>query len=373
MKRLTSFIIGLVFLTIPFPAVADISDSIEFPYESRKFDNIYRFGTEYTDSLTLASWNRIRSGKAPFVGDLTIVFSQNVNLQKYSFESELISPSGKVVALSLKSQYISKSEYSFYCWGTTCQTIMLTYGANLPVESEIGKYSLRFTARWLGVKCVGTVCESGISLSKSIDAKGALEILGEPTPTPAPAPTPTPTPAPTPTPTPASPSETNQIIPMTKVTSFNLNNGQIGCSTSEFTKDAIDQYEIIGTRWRIEILDVKNRSRILDEYNLGLSPEKNGKPVSIQTTNGLRFSSKEGNAPIIYAYAIRNQEKGATYECSVAVRTKNGDGPYSNIKFIGTTNSKDFNLQTISCTKGKLSKKVSAVNPKCPAGYKVKK
>jgi hypothetical protein len=28
---------------------------------------------------------------------------------------------------------------------------------------------------------------------------------------------------------------------------------------------------------------------------------------------------------------------------------------------------------TITCTKGKLTKKVTAVNPKCPAGYKVKK
>lgn len=360
MKRRTSLVIGLVFVMIPFPAVADISDSIEFPYESKKFDSLYRYGTEYTDSLTLASWNRVRSGKAPFVGDLTIIFSQNVNAKKYSFESELISPSGKVVALSLKSQYISKSEYSLNCWLTTCQMIMLTYGANLPEDSEIGKYSLRFTARWLGVKCAGTVCESGISLSKSIDAKGALEILGEP------APTPTPTPAPEPT------SETVSVIPLTKVTSFNLNNGQIGCNTSEFTKTAIDQYEIIGTRWRIETVDIKNNARILDEYNLELSPEKNGKPVSIQSTNGLRFSSKEGSAPIIYAYAIRNQEKGATYQCSVAIRTKNGDGPYSTIKFIGTTNSKNFNLQTITCIKGKINKKVTAATPKCPAGYKKK-
>jgi len=28
---------------------------------------------------------------------------------------------------------------------------------------------------------------------------------------------------------------------------------------------------------------------------------------------------------------------------------------------------------TITCVKGKLTKKVTAVNPKCPAGYKLKK
>jgi hypothetical protein len=28
---------------------------------------------------------------------------------------------------------------------------------------------------------------------------------------------------------------------------------------------------------------------------------------------------------------------------------------------------------TITCTKGKLTKKVTAVKPKCPAGYKLKR
>ena len=354
MKRCTLLVIGLLFAMIPLPAVADISDSVEFPYESKRFDSIYRYGTEYTDSLTLANWNRIRSGKAPFTGDLTIIFSQNVNLNKYSFETELISPSGKVVALSLESEYVSKNEFSLYCWGRTCQMTMLKYRANLPVESEIGKYSLRFTARWLGVKCMGTVCESGVSLSKSIEAKGALEILGEPTATPTPS------------------DEMNLNIPLTKMASFNLNNGQIGCNTTEFTKDTIDQYEIIGTRWQIKILDVNRGARVLDEYNWGLSLGKNGELVSSQTTNGLKFSSKEGTSPIVYAYAIRNQEKGATYECSVAIRTKNGNGPYSTVSFKGTMNSKDFNLQTITCIKGKVTKKVNAVSPKCPSGFKRK-
>jgi len=28
---------------------------------------------------------------------------------------------------------------------------------------------------------------------------------------------------------------------------------------------------------------------------------------------------------------------------------------------------------TITCTKGKITKKVTALNPKCPSGYKVKR
>jgi len=186
----------VVSLLIPTPAVAEITDSVDFPFNSRTFDSATRYGTEYKDSLTLASWNRLRSGRAPFTGDLTVVFSQNVNMKKYTFETDLISPSGRIIPLPLKSEYISKSEYSIYCYGNFCQTIMLNYRADLPIESEIGKYSLRFTARWVGVKCTGTVCESGVPLSKSIDAKGALEILGEVTPTPTPSPTPTPTPTP---------------------------------------------------------------------------------------------------------------------------------------------------------------------------------
>lgn len=178
----------LVSLLIPAPVGANISDSIEFPYKERTFDSAFQFGKEYTDRLTLASWNRLRSGKAPFQGDLTIIFSQDVNQKKYTFTTELISPSGRIIPLTLKSEYVSKSEFSLYCYGNYCQSVMFTYGADLPIESEVGKYSLRFTARWLGVKCVGTVCESGVPLSKSIEAKSALEILGETTSTPTPTP-----------------------------------------------------------------------------------------------------------------------------------------------------------------------------------------
>ena len=348
------------------PASAEISDFIDFPYNSSTFDSDYRYGKEYKDSIISSSWDRLRKGPAPWTGSLTIIFSQDVNSKKYTFETALKSPSGKMIPLPRTLEYISKSQFAISCYGTYCQTQMLAYAANLPIDSEVGKYSVIFTARWVGVKCTGTVCESNVPFSKSIEAIGALEILGESSLTPTPTVTPTVKPTPTQTPKPVPTSEINPNIPLTKVASFNLNNGQIGCNTSEFTKAAIDRYEIIGTRWRIKILDIKSGARILDEYNWGLSLD------SVQTTNGLKFSSKEGTDPIIYAYTIRSQAKGATYECSVAIRTKNGNGPYSIIKFRGTMNSKDFNLQTITCIKGKVTKEVTAVGPKCPAGYKKK-
>jgi hypothetical protein len=44
-------------------------------------------------------------------------------------------------------------------------------------------------------------------------------------------------------------------------------------------------------------------------------------------------------------------------------------------KYVALENikAKTAKRTTITCVKGKLSKKVSAVNPTCPAGYKVKK
>ena len=42
------------------------------------------------------------------------------------------------------------------------------------------------------------------------------------------------------------------------------------------------------------------------------------------------------------------------------------DNPYVESK---VTNSSSNKKTTITCTKGKTSKKVTAVNPKCPAGY----
>jgi hypothetical protein len=37
-----------------------------------------------------------------------------------------------------------------------------------------------------------------------------------------------------------------------------------------------------------------------------------------------------------------------------------------------TTNPSSKKKITITCTKGKITKKITAVNPKCPIGYKKK-
>jgi hypothetical protein len=40
---------------------------------------------------------------------------------------------------------------------------------------------------------------------------------------------------------------------------------------------------------------------------------------------------------------------------------------------VKTPTSPNLKRTTITCTRGKLTKKVTAVSPKCPSGYKVKK
>jgi hypothetical protein len=66
----------------------------------------------------------------------------------------------------------------------------------------------------------------------------------------------------------------------------------------------------------------------------------------------------------------------------VKVRASNGLGSsdwsagiYTPVSHFGIidTSSAVIKKTTITCIKGKLTKKVTAVKPKCPTGYKVKK
>jgi len=43
------------------------------------------------------------------------------------------------------------------------------------------------------------------------------------------------------------------------------------------------------------------------------------------------------------------------------------------IRVIKSTPTPMANMHTITCLKGKASKKISGINPQCPKGYKIKK
>ena len=151
MKR---FRIILLALSVLFSGIsltsakADISDYVSFPFEESTFDSVKAsWGTTYRDSLSIASWNRVRSGPAPFSGELTIWFSHRVNTRSYTFQAELISPSGKSILLSGRESKL-ESSYSLSCYLTYCKDTYLQYSVVLPANSEVGKYDLRFTAKW---------------------------------------------------------------------------------------------------------------------------------------------------------------------------------------------------------------------------------
>ena len=393
---LVSIVILLSQLSIP-AAAAGVTDYVSFPYNETTFDSMTRYGLlNYTDSLVLGMWNRIRKGPAPFNGELTLYFTQNVNIKTYTFQTELISPSGKSIPL-IGRQDTTENTYSEYCWGTYCKSTYLIYSVALPENSEVGKYDLRFTAKWLGSNCVGTVCESGVTKSQSTTALGALEITGAtPAPTPTLTATPTATPTPASTPTPTATSTVGENIPVTKVTGSADSDGGITCYVADFTKEAVDAYGIIGTHWKISSNNSNSGRAVLDEYDWGIGVKNNGDPITEITASGGKVSIIDKGV-VFYGYKPRNQVKGSSYECSVAIRTSKGVGPYATETIFSKVNTKNFNPIeinkavtsrtpttstsvtpstskgiTITCVAGKLTRKITATKPVCPSGFKRK-
>jgi hypothetical protein len=310
-------------------ASADITDYVSFPYNETTFDSMTRYSVlNYTDSLAMASWNRVRKGPAPFTGELSLYFTHNVNIRTYTFQTELISPSGKPLILSGRETK-SETTYSVNCWGTYCKTTYLVYPVTLPENSEVGKYSLRFTAKWLGTNCVGTVCESGVPKSQSTTAIGALEITGAiPTPTTTPTPTPTPTSTPTSTPT-ATPTSVKKAQTITVV--------------------------------KPPDVSIKANIYPLTAFASSYLPMK----ISMATPGVCYFEN--GNFTLLSigtCKSVLNQSGDNTWEPAPPVEIVFEILPAPAPVVVKTT--------TITCVKGKLTKKVTALKPKCPTGYKKK-
>jgi hypothetical protein len=168
----------------------------------------------------------------------------------------------------------------------------------------------------------------------------------------------------------------DQSIPLTNLSFVADSDGILSCSVNDFTEDAKNTYSIIGTHWRISSKS-NNKTVILDEYDWGLGVESNGDMIREYTDNGGKISLLI-QGTIVYSYAIKNQSKGMGYECSVAIRTKSGIGRYaSSIEFSKVATSNFVALKaksptTITCVKGKITKKVTGSSPKCPSGFKRK-
>jgi hypothetical protein len=301
---LFSLLLIYSFVTAP-RASAEVTDYVSFPYNQTTFDSMTSYGVlTFTDSLAIASWNRVRQGPAPFIGELRLYFIHGVNLKKYTFQTELVSPSGKATLLNGRESS-SESKYSVNCWQNSCKTTYLVYPVTLPENSETGKYSLRFTAKWLGSNCVGTVCESGVTKSQTATAVGALEITGA-----------------TPTPTP--------VAPLTRLV--------------QDIKAPIVENQFLA-----------NKSFIFNPFSTSYLP------LTIYS-----------GTPNVCEYLVDSIKLKSIGWCSIELMQLGND-----IYLPAYPKTIQFRIlsdkTTITCVKGKLTKKVTAVKPKCPRGYKVKK
>jgi len=88
-----------------------------------------------------------------------------------------------------------------------------------------------------------------------------------------------------------------------------------------------------------------------------------GEPVWIQNTVGGGFDSSTSG---VFVQTVQAEAVATTTTTSVIVTT-------TTLQPITTTTLKKTYSKTITCVKGRLSKKVTGANPKCPAGYTLKK
>ena len=71
-----------------------------------------------------------------------------------------------------------------------------------------------------------------------------------------------------------------------------------------------------------------------------------------------------------FTFSEKNIKVKLTQEAVPA--TSSSAGATSTSTTAPTAQSAKPKLKTVTCIKGKLTKKVTAMNPKCPAGYKKK-
>jgi hypothetical protein len=88
-----------------------------------------------------------------------------------------------------------------------------------------------------------------------------------------------------------------------------------------------------------------------------------GEPVWVQNTAGGGFnaSTSPGFTQIVQAEAVTTTTTTSTTTTTTTLPPTT------------TTTAAKVTSKTITCVKGKLTKKVTAVNPVCPAGYSLKK
>jgi len=239
----------------------------------------------------------------------------------YNVTGKIIAPNGATFNINFGSgdfrkrdQELNTSHYCFLDFDSMCGFSRFRGSVDLPSDAVTGLYKVQMTVSAAGSEAsrISPVTETFSNI---------LDVTGVPFSAPSPTPTVTPTPTPTPTQDPSS-------IPTTSNTIVENSDGGILCSSPDFTSEAVKAYSIIGTRFRITM---DNGSGVvpLDEYDWGLGVQPNGDSIREYTTNGGKISLLVDGKTVVYGYVVKNQIKGATYQCSIAVRTSYGTGRYN--------------------------------------------
>lgn len=155
-------------------------------------------------------------------------------------------------------------------------------------------------------------------------------------------------------------------------------NGEIVCYVIDFRADAVVDFKITGTHWQVSD---STSATVLDEYDWGLGLNSDGSMKREFTSNGAKISNKLTDGTTYYGYGIRNQVKGHTYSCTVSVTGQDGLGRPTTVSIIAPVSTSNFTAvatpakKTIVCVSvktPKVTRKVTAVTPSCPKGFKKK-
>jgi hypothetical protein len=152
----------------------------------------------------------------------------------------------------------------------------------------------------------------------------------------------------------------------------------------ELYDSAIQKAQSSGTKTIIDVIKVtKNTEDQIAVFSLRIKFAESKSVLLLKTTTDITLAPETINiykkALNNWSSALSNYNKGVGRLEALKLQIKNSQFTINAAadKFViekaSAAKPKVSVKTTITCIKGKFAKKVSAVNPKCPAGYKVKK
>lgn len=278
-----------------------------------------------------------RSGKASAPQTIAVNATVSAECQKYSdayqLSGQVISPDGTKYPINFGSGTFSEgfqdlitTDYCFLELIRMCGFIDYNGSVSIPSSAISGMYAISMTLS-PGSRSISSASAVTENFSSILDVSGVnLPVVSTPTPTPI-------------------PTTIQNIVPNIFLTNLIFTvqtDGNLVCYTPDFTSQAISEYGITGTHWRITT-NIGQPDSILDEFDMSLGVQDAGDPIRTDTKNGAYIATLiKGN--VYYSYALRNQVKDASYACAVAIKTQNGVTKYATQYATSTANTNNFNI-----------------------------